>query len=50
MDLMQTAYERQFKPLQGMLFAHVQEIAIVGQNGETIAAIPAANLPIPAAH
>ena len=45
MDLFQISYERQWKPAQGLLFAHVEKVEILGPKDEAIATIAAAQLP-----
>ncbi len=45
MDYCQIAYERQLKPLQGLLFAHLQKVELRGPDDELIATVPAASFP-----
>ena len=49
MDEFQVSYERQLKPSQALLFAHVQKVDILGPNGELIATVTASDLPAVAA-
>ena len=49
MDEFQVSYERQLKPLQALLFAHIQKVDILGPNGEVIASVAASDLPAPLA-
>ncbi len=50
MDATQVAYERQLKPPQALMFAHVLKVEILGPKDEPIATIAASSLPPAAAH
>lgn len=46
MDYCQIAYERQLKPLQGLLFAHLLKVELRGPDDELISTVPAASFPL----
>jgi hypothetical protein len=47
LDVFQISYERQLKPPQALMFAHVQGVDILGPKDEMIATIAATSLPAP---